>query len=91
MKYALNLSEDGRILSATYPQYAPQDAVLVDALPEGNISDYLYINGEFVHDPLPIPEESETGVSQEERIAALEEENAMLLNCLLELSEIVYA
>lgn len=53
--YALNLVEDGRILSATYPQYAPADAVIVDVLPEGDISDYLYVDGQYVYDPLPEP------------------------------------
>ena len=57
--YALNLAENGRILSATYPQYAPADAVIVDALPEGDISDYLYVNGQYVYDPLPEPEQPE--------------------------------
>ena len=56
MSYALNLAADGRILSATDPKYAPADAVVVDRLPEGNISDYLYVGGNFVHDPLPEPE-----------------------------------
>lgn len=56
MKYALNLAEDKRILSATYPKYAPADAVIVDALPEGDISDYLYVDGQYVFDPLPEPE-----------------------------------
>lgn len=54
MKYALNLAEDGRILSATYEEFAPADAVLVDELPEGNIADYRYVDGEYVHDPLPV-------------------------------------
>lgn len=52
MKYALNLAEDGRILSATYPQYAPDDAVIVDALPEGDISEYIYRDGEYIHEPI---------------------------------------
>ena len=55
MKYALNLSEDGRILSATYPQYAPADAVTVEALPQGDISDYRYGDSQYVYDPLPGP------------------------------------
>lgn len=59
MKYALNLAEDNRILSATYPKYAPADAVVVDVLPEGDISDYRYVAGEYVHDPLPKPEQPE--------------------------------
>lgn len=57
MNYALNLAEDGRILSATYPQYAPADAVLVDALPEGDISEYIYKDGAYIHEPLPAQEE----------------------------------
>ena len=32
-----------------------------------------------------------SAVKKEERIAALEEENAMLMECILEMSEIVYA
>ena len=54
MKYALNLAEDGRILSATYEEFAPADAPLVDELPEGNIADYRYVDGDYVHDPLPV-------------------------------------
>ena len=55
--YALNIAEDGRILSATYPQYAPADAVKVDVLPDGDISDYLYVDGQYIYDPLPEPEQ----------------------------------
>lgn len=57
--FALNLGEDGRILSATYPQYAPADAVFVEELPEGNIADYLYVEGGYVYDPLPPSPEPE--------------------------------
>lgn len=75
--YALNLADDGRILSATYPEYAPEDAVVVDALPEGNIDDYLYSDGEFIYEPLPAPEKPEQPANEyEARIAALEEELA---------------
>ena len=28
----------------------------VDELPDGNISDYLFVDGQFVYDPLPQPE-----------------------------------
>lgn len=55
MIYALNLAEDGRVLSATYPEYAPDDAVTVEELPEGNLPDYLYINDKYIYDPLPEP------------------------------------
>ena len=52
--YALNISNDGRILSATYAKYAPEDAVRVDKLPKGDISEYLYVDGEFIYDPMPV-------------------------------------
>ena len=71
MKYALNLAEDNRILSATYKQYAPADAVFVDKLPEGDIADYLYQNGEYVYAPMPEPTPL-----VEEQIAALKAELA---------------
>lgn len=77
--YALNIDkETGRIMSATYPQYAPADAVVVSTLPDGNLPDYLYQDGAFVYDPLPEPEEPETPSTDdyEARIAALEEELA---------------
>lgn len=60
MRYSLNLAESGRILSATFPQFAPVDGVIVDALPEGDISDYLYQDGGYVYDPLPETEQTET-------------------------------
>lgn len=52
MKYALKLSGDGRILSVTFPQYAPQ-GVLVDTLPDGDVHDYRYADGAYLYDPLP--------------------------------------
>ena len=52
MKYAIHLSDDSRILFVTSEEYAREGAVLVDALPEGNRTDYRYIDGEFVYDPL---------------------------------------
>ena len=91
MIYALNLADNGRILSATYDRYAPAHQPRVDALPEGNLPDYFYVDGKFIYDPLPKPSEPDPQPTQEERIKALEEENAVLLECLLEMSEIVYA
>ena len=78
MKYALNLASDGRILSATFPEYAPGD-VAVETLPEGNIADYRYVDGAFVLDALPVDEPAATP-TQEERIAELEEALALLLS-----------
>lgn len=55
--YALNLNDDGRILSACDKKYAPEYQPKVETLPEGDISDYLYKDGGYVYDPLPKPDE----------------------------------
>ena len=55
-KYALNLAEDGRVLSVTFEKYALVGSVLVDSLPDGNLSDYRWQNDVFVLDPPPTPE-----------------------------------
>lgn len=57
--YALNLAEDGRVLSATEDQYGAEGQPRVETLPEDDIYDYKYIDGEFVYDPLPAPPEPE--------------------------------
>lgn len=59
MRYALKLAEDGRILSATYEKYAPAGAVIVDELPDGDLHEYRYVDGEFVFDPIPVVEVEE--------------------------------
>ncbi len=82
MKYALNISEDGRILSVTYEEYAPVDAVLVDSLPDGNIADYKYIDGQYVHDPIPV-EKVEEKPTQLDRIEAQVTYTAMITDTLL--------
>jgi len=52
-KYALNLDADSRILSATYETYAAAGMPIVETLPDGDITDYKYIDGSYVYDPLP--------------------------------------
>jgi hypothetical protein len=83
MKYALNLADDGRILSVTYAKYATADAVLVDELPEGNVADYRYVNGEYIYDPIPVGEVVETP-TQFDRIEAQVAYTAMITGTLLE-------
>ena len=59
--FALNIDkETSRVLSATYPQYATDDMPVVETLPEGNISDYLYLDGEFVCEPTSKEEPEQT-------------------------------
>ena len=89
--YVLNLDEDMRILSAwdKLPLADYGDRPIVDVLPDGNLYDYRYVNGEYIRDPLPVPGEPQP--TQEERIKTLENQNETLLQCILEMSEIVYA
>ena len=58
-KYALNLDKDGRVLSITYEEYATTNMKLIDTLPDNDITDYKYINGEFIYEPLPEPIQSQ--------------------------------
>lgn len=81
--YALNLSETGRILSATYAQYASPNAVKVEHLPEGDITEYRYLDGEFVYDP-PDAVETVEAPSQLDRIEAQVTYTAMMTDTLLE-------
>lgn len=55
--YALNLGTDGRILSATFLEYASDDMPIVEQLPSGDIANYKYIDSKYIYDPLPPPEE----------------------------------
>lgn len=55
--YELILDASGRILIATSPAEENTTNPVVDSLPSGNINDFLYVNGEFVYDPLPVPPE----------------------------------
>ncbi|MEG0126526.1 MAG: hypothetical protein RR816_10660 [Clostridia bacterium] len=55
MKYAIVLDSTGRILCAAEASFAPADAVAVVTLPAGDVHEYRYVNGGYVHDPLPPP------------------------------------
>lgn len=52
-RYALQLDPKGRVLSATFEQFAQKGMPLTEQLPKGDITDYLYKEGAYVHDPLP--------------------------------------
>lgn len=61
-----------------------KDVTLPDDFERGN--KYFFENGEFV-----LNEEWKPYISPEERLAELEAQNEMLMACVLEMSEIVYA
>lgn len=54
--YSLNLAEDGRILSACVCFEGRVYENIANTLPDGDITDYKYINNEYVYDPLPKPD-----------------------------------
>ena len=69
-KYAIKIADDGRIEYATFEEFATDDCILVDSLPEDGIAYYSYINGEFVKNIEP--ETIAVPLSVEERLAKLE-------------------
>lgn len=72
--YVLNLDDNNRILSIWKVILGADygDRPIVETMPDGDVTEYRYVDGEYVHDPLPIPEEPEHKPTQEERITALE-------------------
>lgn len=53
--YSLNLAEDNRILSVCVCLAGQTYNNIIDTLPDNDITDYKYINGEFIYEPLPKP------------------------------------
>ena len=81
---ALNLSFDNHILSAckVLPKGNYTNMPIVDTLPEGNITDYQYIDNKFVYNPLP-KEEPVVKPSQSDIIEAQITYTAMMTDTLL--------
>lgn len=73
MKYALKLAEDNRVLSAwkVLPNGNYDGMPIVEELPEGNLPDYLYVDGQYVCDPLPEPEQPEPKATTDDVLNAL--------------------
>ena len=52
--YALNISADRMILSATSPEFSAEGSPVVEALPDGDITEYRYNeDGSYTHAPQP--------------------------------------
>lgn len=61
--YYLNLDKKtNRVLSASllFNGASMPGSTAVEALPDGNLYDYLYVNGEFVYSPIEKQEEEVT-------------------------------
>lgn len=78
MKYALNIdSETNAVLSATYEEFAWEGCVIVDHLPNGDITDYDFIDGEYV-----LNEERKAEREAQKDVKSTEEIYAEALNML---------
>lgn len=73
MKYALSLDSNKRILSAwTLLSIGDYDGMpKVETLPDGDITDYLYVDGVYFYDPLPEPEPTPTEPTADEVLDVL--------------------
>lgn len=83
---ALNLDkETGRVLSAckVLPNGIYEGMPIVESLPDGNLYEYRYIDGEFIHDPLPEAKE-DIKPTQLDIIEAQVAYTAMMTGTLLE-------
>lgn len=91
--YAIFILDNGRIGSATYPQYASNTVketyiqedmmegyVLVDQLPNGSLADYRFVDGEYVYDPV----EEEAKATKQDILEAQLTYTAMMTGTLLE-------
>ncbi len=91
--YALSIDpETSRILSATEDQYGAEGQPRVAVLPEDDISDYLFIAGEYVYDPLPRdPEQPDELTLLRAQVRALSDRNEFMEDCIAEMAMLVYS
>lgn len=79
--YALNLGENGRVLSVCVCLEGQTYDVIVDSFPDGDVSEYRYENGEFIHDPLPTPTpEPQEPTAEEDTLEMLIDHEERLLD-----------
>lgn len=68
--YALNLDTDGRILSACECLEGFEYINVVETLPDGDVTDYKYIDGVYVYDPLPKADDNSTRIAELKQMLA---------------------
>lgn len=93
--YTINIDEDNRILRVGFEEYAEPDSILVEKRPEDLVPvdatekekdarNWLYIDGEYIYDPLPEKPDPEAQPSQLDLIEAQVTYTAMMTDTLLE-------
>lgn len=80
--YWLNIGEDGRVLSAAISEIVQEGMTKIDALPDGDIANYRLVDGAYVYDPLPPPEEIEEIPTLESRLQSLENAQSNILDAI---------
>lgn len=80
MASALCLYEDNRIHSAwkVLPNGNYDGMPIVETLPDGDITDYRYIDNQYVYDPKPVEPAPEPAPSLESRVSTVESDVAAL-------------
>lgn len=78
--YAINLDEEGRILRATFEEFKDDQSILVETIPDGDITEYKYTNGSFVRDPLPAEAAAEEPTAEEDALNMLIDHEERLIN-----------
>lgn len=68
----IDVGADGRIAGVRYPKFAATGDTVVEKLPDGELADYRYVDGQYVYDPLPDPEPEPDAPTLEERVEVLE-------------------
>ena len=68
--YVLNLDTDGRILSVTFEEYATAEMPNVETLPDGDVTDYKYIDDVYVYEPLPKADDNSTRIAELKQMLA---------------------
>lgn len=73
MIVALILGENNRVIDYVPVDEAPESCprIAEDVLPKGFLDEYRYVDGEFIHDPLPIVAEPEPQPTAEDVMNAL--------------------
>lgn len=81
--YSLNLATDNRVLSVCECIEGMEYDIVVESFPDGDVSDYRYENGEYIHDPLPTPEPQPAEPTQFDELEAQVVYTAMMTDTVL--------